>query len=335
MVAKVEAKTAAYPVPTASISGVPALAGKTVYYIPLLAAIPTFAVAAQTMKVGITRAGLKLQVCDAQATPNGAASCVQQAVSAGAAGIVLDAIPYAMANNALNAAQAKGIPILVGDQVPQPANTQNTDKVSYLPGAQDGPSAVAWWVIADSGGKAHEIFAQENDNPSAIAAAIAAENIVKNNCSGCTLTVKPITATTNAQAATAVSANILANPSAGYYFTQYEDSLAPTVQGARSSGKTGISLAVSAGTVYGLGLLKGNSAVKAVDVVDEAYEGWALTDEILRMATKSAPVTETIPDRLFTGQNIGSIQVTAAAQASGEWFGDSSYQAAFAKLWGV
>ena len=75
--------------------------------------------------------------------------------------------------------------------------------------------------------------------------------------------------------------------------------------------------------------------VKAVVTVDQAYAGWALTDEVLRMATKSAPVTETFPSRLFTSDNIGSIQVTAAAQSSGAWFGDTSYQGAFEKLWGV
>jgi len=53
------------------------------------------------------------------------------------------------------------------------------------------------------------------------------------------------------------------------------------------------------------------------------------------MATKSGPATETFPSRLFTSQNIGSIQVTPAAQASGDWFGDNSYQSQFAQLWGV
>ena len=38
----------------------------------------------------------------------------------------------------------------------------------------------------------------------------------------------------------------------------------------------------------GLGLLKSGSLVKAVVVVDEAYEGWAITDQILRMATGTA-----------------------------------------------
>jgi len=34
---------------------------------------------------------------------------------------------------------------------------------------------------------------------------------------------------------------------------------------------------------------------------------------------QAAPVSETIPTRLFTKDNIGSIQVTTAAQASGTW----------------
>jgi ribose transport system substrate-binding protein len=51
--------------------------------------------------------------------------------------------------------------------------------------------------------------------------------------------------------------------------------------------------------------------------------------------TESGPIDEAQPMRLFTKQNIGSIKVTAAAQASGEWFGDGSFQADFAKLWGI
>lgn len=85
----------------------------------------------------------------------------------------------------------------------------------------------------------------------------------------------------------------------------------------------------------GLGLLKGDSAVKAVVAVDQPYAGWALTDEVLRMMTKSGPVDETFPSRLFTKDNVGSVQVTAAAQASGEWFGDTSYKTGFSKLWGL
>src|SRR5215467_9522695 len=49
-VAKLEATTSSYPVPSASVAGVPKLKGKTVYYIPIIQGVPTFVVAAQTMQ---------------------------------------------------------------------------------------------------------------------------------------------------------------------------------------------------------------------------------------------------------------------------------------------
>ncbi|HTR95457.1 MAG TPA: substrate-binding domain-containing protein [Trebonia sp.] len=334
MVSQLEATTSSYPVPTASISGVSALKGKTVYYIPLVQFIPGFVVTAATMKVALAKVGMNLQVCNGQGQPSAIASCVQQATGAGAAGIITDAIPYGMAQNALDAAKSKGIPIIITDQYP-PAGNKNTDAVTYVPGVVDQPSQIAWWMIADSQGKANAILAQESDSPSSIAYVQNSLSIYKANCPGCTITVKNITATTNSQLASDTSANLLSTPNATYYYTEFEDSLDPTVQGIQTSGKSDIALSVAGGSVDGLGRLKSGSMVKAVVAVDQAYAGWALTDEILRMATKAAPVAEPFPSRLFTAQNIGSIQVTTAAQASGVWFGDNSYQADFAKLWGV
>jgi hypothetical protein len=196
------------------VPGVSGLKGKTVYYIPGIEAAPTFGAAAQTMKQALTAAGLKLQVCDGKAQPAVVASCVQQATTAGAAGIVLDAIPYGMAESALDAAKAKNIPILVADQVPQPASTANTDQVNYLPGAQDQASQVAWWTIADSGGKANEIIAEEIDNPSSIAAVISSLAVYQKNCPACVVKAKQISATTTALEASSTSANLLADPAA-------------------------------------------------------------------------------------------------------------------------
>ena len=335
MVTQLEATTASYPVPTASISGVSALKGKTVYYIPLVQFIPGFVVTAATMKTALAKVGVNLQVCNGNGVPATVASCVQQATGAGAAGIITDAIPYGMAQNALNAAKAKGIPIIITDQIPPSGTTANSDSVTYVPGVVDQPSQIAWWIIANSDGKANAILAQESDSPSSIAYVQDSLSIYKQYCPGCTVTVKSITATTNSQLASDTSSNLLTNPNATYYYTEFEDSLDPTVQGIQQSNKTDVALSVAGGTVDGLGRLKSNSMVKAVVAVDQAYAGWALSDEILRMATKSAPVNETFPSRLFTSQNIGSIQVTTGDQASGAWFGDSSYQSTFEQLWGV
>ena len=56
-VASLEATTSNYPVPTASVSGVSSIKGRTVYYIPLVQAIPGFVVTAQTMKTALAAAG--------------------------------------------------------------------------------------------------------------------------------------------------------------------------------------------------------------------------------------------------------------------------------------
>jgi ribose transport system substrate-binding protein len=69
-----------------------------------------------------------------------------------------------------------------------------------------------------------------------------------------------------------------------------------------------------------------------------AYQGWADADAVLRMMT-GTPGDKlpqyTIPIRLFTRDNIGSVALTAEAQASGEWFGPSDYPGSFLKLWGL
>jgi ribose transport system substrate-binding protein len=335
MVAQLEATTSTYPVPTADVSGVSKFAGRTVFYIPLDAHIPGFVVTAATMKTALTKAGLKFQECDGQGNPSAIASCVSQAQGFNAAGIVLDAIPYGMAQNALDGAKAKGIPIIITDQYSQGA--QSTNQVAYVQGVVDQPSQIAYWLIASSGGKANAIIGEEEDSPSSIAYVQNALPIFKQDCPDCHIVVKPITASMSDQQITAsVTSNVQTDPTAQYYYTEFEDSLQDTVSGIQAAGKaSSVGIAVAGGSVNGLGLLKSGQLVKAVVAVDQPYAGWALTDEVLRMMTKSGPVTETFPSRLFDATNIGSVQVTSAAQDSGAWFGDDSYQASFEKLWGV
>ena len=336
-VASLEAVTKTYPVPTAGVSGVSAFKGRKVYYIPLVQSIPGFVVTASSMKQALGTAGLSQQVCDGQGQPSAVAACVQQAVAANAAGIVLDAIPYGMAQNALDAAKAKGIPIIIADQYAPTSGTANTDQVTYVPGATDQPTAIAWWIINASKGAAKAIIAEEIDSPSSKQYVTNSLAIYKQYCPGCNIKVKDITASTDALLATDTSSNILTDPGVQYYYTEFEDSLQPTIQGIQQSGHTSsVALSVAGGSVNGLGLLKsGSSTVKAVVAVDEAYAGYALTDEILRMMTKSSPVAEPYPTRLFTSDNIGSIDVTTTAQSSGAWFGDTSFETSYAALWGV
>jgi ribose transport system substrate-binding protein len=69
--------------------------------------------------------------------------------------------------------------------------------------------------------------------------------------------------------------------------------------------------------------------------LDYPYRGWAIADEVMRMMLGQPPVLERIPQRLFTKENIGSLKLTPAAEASGEWFGSTDFKAMFTKLWGL
>ncbi len=335
IVTKLEAEPG-HPVPTASIKGVSALKGKTVYYVPLIQQVSGFILTAAAMKVALAKVGLKLQVCNGEATPSAVAACITQATGAGAAGIVLDSIPLGMAANAVTAANGKGIPVIVSDQLP-PAGVKSTDKLAYVSGAPTQPNDIAYWMIANSGGKANAILAENADSPSSIAYVTNSQAIYKQDCPSCTITVKQISEAAQAQMASATSSYLLADPNATYYYTEFEDSLAPALQAIQTSHRSSISLSVAGGSTFGLGALaSGSGPVKAVVAVDQTYAGWALTDQILRMATKTAPLADIIyPTRLFTKDNIGSVKVTPAAEGSGAWFGSSAYQADFQKLWGA
>ncbi|MFJ9541398.1 sugar ABC transporter substrate-binding protein [Streptomyces sp. NPDC101225] len=333
--AALQATTKSYSVPTADVPDVGKLKGRKIFYIPIVQQTPAFVATAQATKDALSKAGLSQQVCDGRAQPTAIASCVQQAIAANAGGIIMDAVPYGMAQNALDAAKAKGIPIVIADQNPPPG-VKNSNQVSYVPGSGGQPSAIAWWVIAASKGKADLIIAQNADSPTAKKMVTDSLPIYEKYCPDCKVTLKEITSSTPALLASKTSSNVLSHPTANYYYTEFEDSLQPTIQGIQQSGRSsGISVSTAAGTVNGLGLLKSDSAVKAVVAVDLPYMGYGLTDELLRMMTKSGPVDVVQPMRLFTKENVGSIEVTTAAQASGEWFGDGSFKEEFAKLWGI
>jgi ribose transport system substrate-binding protein len=336
MVSQLESTTTTYPVPTSSISDLSKLKGRIVYYIPLDAHIPGFVITAASMQSALTKAGVKFQECDGASNPTAISACVTQAEGANAVGIVLDAIPDVMVPNAISGAEGKNIPVIIADQY-APAGTTNTDKLSYVEGVVNQPSQIAWWLIASTQGKANAILGEEQDSQSSQEYLQNALPIFKQYCPDCDITVKDITASmTDQQITSSVTSNVQADPTATIYYTEFEDSLQDTIAGIQAAGKSSsVGIAVAGGSTDGLGLLKSGDGVKAVVAVDQAYAGWALSDEILRMATGGAPVSETFPSRLFTSSNIGTIQVTIAAEDSGAWFGDTSYQAAFEKLWGI
>jgi ribose transport system substrate-binding protein len=65
-----------------------------------------------------------------------------------------------------------------------------------------------------------------------------------------------------------------------------------------------------------------------------AYQGYATADAIFRLVAGLEVPEYDVSYRLFTKDNIGEIDLTDDAQASGEWFGPTDYKKDFATLWG-
>jgi ribose transport system substrate-binding protein len=329
--------TAAYNVPSQAVKVPSSVKGKTVMYIPLLQAIPAFAITASAMQSALHSVGMNLSVCDGGANPTTVAACVSRGVGEGVSGIITDAIPYGMAGNAFASATQKGVPVLITDQIPQPG-TASADKLAYQPGNINQPQPIADWIIADSKGKANALVGEEADSPSTIYYInryLSPE--FKKYCPDCQVKVMKVTASTPQQIAAFTNSAVLNNPGAQYYYTEFEDDLPGVLAGLQQAGKSNaIKVEAATATIAGLTKLKQGQTVAAEVGDDVNYQGWADADDLLRMIAHQPTVTENVPERLFTPQNINSIALTPAAQASGQWYGNpEQFKEDFKKLWGV
>ena len=292
-------------------------------------------------QTALSKVGLTEHSCSAQATPSGTAACINQAVAAGADAIVTDAIPVALAANAFANAESHHIPVLIQDQLPPTSGPGivkgfGNDKLAYQPlQAANLPEAAAYWTIADSHGKANILLEPYTDSPSTLAYDASTQALLKKLCPACTVANQKIGIATASQAASQTSAALLSHQNVNYVLPEYDALLQGIGQGIQQAGFAHkVKVVTSAGDLPALQAIKaGTISVDAGE--DFPYIGWADADEVMRMMLGKPIVTEKPPLRLFTAANVGSLSLTPAAQASGEWYGSSAYTSMFAHLWGL
>ncbi len=325
------------PVPTTPITDLSKLRGKTIYYIPISSDVPAFAITAAAMKTALATVGVKLNVCSGNFNPSQFVSCVNQATGAGAAAIVTDAIPFQLTASALKAASAKGIGVVVTDQNVT-AGRPTGPNIAYISGNNQQYQIAQDWIIANSDGKADILELEATDSPtSAAATAQYALPEITQYCPGCKTTLLKFSSSNEQDLPSMISAALLKNPDIDYISPQYDQYVSYVIQGIQQASATSrVQMAASAAALSGLqDVASSSSTVKAEVADNQVYNGWIDADEAMRMALGEAAVTYSIPIRLFTSANIGSIQLTNAALASGAWFGSTSYQQQFETLWGV
>ncbi|MDP5185306.1 substrate-binding domain-containing protein [Blastococcus sp. BMG 814] len=312
-----------------------ALAGQTVYYIPLTAQNRVFQLYGEKIGEALDTVGVDLQVCDGGANPSQVGGCLEQAIGAGAAAIVTDSIPYGMAANGIEAARAAGIPVIIGNQLPsdeQPAD----ETLAYVNApTSEMVATVADWMTVDSGGDATVVLQKVTDNPSTVAFAEAGEEAFAENCPDCTVVVNEVSASNFPLIPSSTSAAILSNPDTGYVLSEFEVFVQPTIAGIQQTPNAAqIEIGTAAASLDGLQQLADDQQLQADVAQNFRYQGWATADAIFRLVAGQEVPEYDVSYRLFTPANIGDIELTEEAQASGEWFGPTDYEQQFAALWG-
>ncbi|GAA3339284.1 hypothetical protein GCM10017714_14160 [Curtobacterium pusillum] len=334
-VEKLESPQSSYKVPTASIPDIASLRGKTVYWVPFVET-SQFLVTGKALTAALKSVGVSVQICNGNSNPSTINGCISQATSADAGAIITESVPYALAANTLTAAQQKGIPVLVTDQVPDGAHPGSSTLAYLTDPASDELKAIADWIIVDSGGKADVVVTQDTDSPSTKQYIAAAKKEFASQCPACTVTTNPVSSANFSLIPSSTSSVLLKNPDADYVISEFDQFLQPVQGGVQQSGRAAsIKGASTAATIGGgLAMLKNKNFLSVDAGQAVAYQGWAEADAALRLMTKQTVPSYDIPFRLFTRDNVGDIALTSAAEASGEWYGPADFTTRFEKLWG-
>lgn len=321
-------------VPTEKVADGGALQGKTVYYVPITLQSAQFNVTATALTAALKTLGASIQICDGKGTPTDVGSCITQGVSAGAAAIVSDAVSYTLGENAFDAAQAAGIPVIISNQIPDSDHPASATLGYMATGGSSQQEITAEWVTEDSGGTAHVLANVTADGPSPKAFFAAGQQVYDQQCPECVIVTNEVSSANFSLVSPSTQSALLANSQTGYVQTQFAQFLQPTLGGIQGAGVQG-KVKVIAGSVQ-LADLKAvaDGSVTAATGQASAFTGWLLADMALRLVAGEQLPQYTIPVRLFTAQNIGDIELTDAAEASGEWYGDTTYPTEFAAIWG-
>lgn len=325
----------AYPVPTEPIDASP-LVGETVYYVPITQQSPQFSITGQALTEALGTVGINTQTCNGNGTPTDISACIGQAVNAGAIAIVADAISYGLASNAYDSARAAGVPVIIGNQVPDEEHPAD-ETLAWVEGAgSEIQVALADWVAVDSGGAADVLINQSMDGTTPGYYVADAQARFDEVCPGCTTTINEVTSANFSLIPTSTSAALLKDPNIDYVNAQFAQNLQGTQSGVEQAGRIG-KVKGTTGSVQlgGLQALASGTFLAAAGAQASVFQGWVDADAAIRMALGAELPEYTIPYRLFTQENIGDVTLSEEAEASGEWFGPATFRADFATLWGA
>ena len=337
-VAKYSGKVTLATVPT--VKHPASLKGKTVWYVPITNAVDSLSGMGTAMSHALAKLGAKVQICDGGGLPTTVATCLTSAAQQGAAAVVTSYIDYDMAPTGFQALATAGIPVIVGNEPPDPGVTP-TKTLQFTYGtAQTNLFAklLAYETIVASKGRANVLVIRLTDSPSTVTAANVEVGSLKKFCPGCKITsINAQTAALN-QLPSAVSAALTSNPGINYVTVPVDAYLPPVTGAIAASGFTNKVKVISAdGGVAALQDVKSGS-IFADPGNPVEWVGWEYADAVLRIMSGDTVSPEpTGPTIIFTKKNEAGIAINENTYLTTGWYGisEAKLEAAYLKSWGV
>jgi ribose transport system substrate-binding protein len=337
IVATYEAAVTDYPA-VSPFDGVAELRGKTVWYVPIGAAVPVLTATGTSMTEALGQAGVNVHVCDGKFVPTAVGACLQQAGTSGADAVVTSYVDYALAPAAFDALVAQKVPVLLAGAMP-PDGITNTQMLSFddtADGLAQSQELLANAVIADSAGAAHVLYLGVTDSPALKSGADHAEEFFGTACGGCTFTRVDYNTASLSKLTSQVSAELIKDPSIDYVLGEVDASGAATIAALQAAGRTDdVVFAATGGDLDAVQRIK-DGQVQFTDVgTSPSFMGWRFADGVLRMLAGETPATTDVVLRVFTADNVGDLDLTPEAYSTNSWYGDDSYKDEFLGSWGL
>jgi ribose transport system substrate-binding protein len=318
--------------------GVSSLKGKTVWYVPIGSAIPTLAAIGTAMQTAFNKVGITLHTCDGKLLPTDIATCLSEAATQGADGVVTAFIDYTLVPNAFDNLVAKHIPVLVAGEQPDGGKT-STDKLGFYSTRTTDDltqKLTAESVISDSNGAAKILYLGVTDSPETKQEASYAKSFVAQHCAGCKFTEVDYNTAAISKLPSQVSAALISNRDTTYVVCETDLCAPNAVEGIQTAGdKNKVKLTSANGNLDSLQRIKAGNVQFSDAGVSSTYFGWQFADGILRMLTGSAPVSTTTVVRVFDSSNVRGLTLTPTAYQTNAWYGSDAYEQTFLSAWGM
>lgn len=309
--------------------------GKTLWVINLTSSIPLIQVSNAATAAALKLVGAKLVQYDGKGSVSEYAAGINQAITQHASAIALFAIDPNLVAGPLKKVRAAGIPVIViqygdpGVKMPFGLNAQ----VTYC--YTCAGTIMANYILAHANGKAPSVALIESKEVSNSKWEIAGfKKTMTKACPKCEVIEQNVPiASWQTQIPTLTQSLIRSHPNLDYIVPIYDGMglfVVPAIHAAGAAKKVGV--VTFNGTLGLMQDMAAKNVVKAEVGSPQAWEGWGLADQFLRVVTGQKPITdEKVGLRMFDESNIAKVPLK---KPEAVWYG-VNFEPIYKKMWRV